>query len=203
MATDPAPGGDRPIIAAAPEDRQTIAATLTAAFHDDPVFGWFFPDADTRRTKMPELFARLYDVDMRFGSVVRSPGGEATSFWRAPGTAVTPPSVFIRHMPALLRLFGTRLGRLMAVSSAIEAHMPKGPFWYAHFVGVHPAAQRRGWGRAMMQGGIARAAADGVPLYLETARIENVRFYQALGFAVTGEWDVPKGPHFWSLTKAP
>jgi ribosomal protein S18 acetylase RimI-like enzyme len=202
LASDPAASANRPIIAAAPTDRLKVALTLAAAFHDDPVFGWFFPDADQRRAHLPELFARLYDVDMRFGSVVRSPGFEATSFWRAPGKAATPSSVFMRHMPALLRLFGTRIGRLMAVSSAIEAHMPKEPFWYAHFVAVRPAAQHQGWGRAMMQGGIARAAADGVPVYLETARIENVVFYQGLGFTVTGEWDVPKGPHFWSLTKA-
>ncbi len=192
------------MIACGSDDAASVANVLAAAFQDDPVFTWFFPDSDQRRASLPRLFARFYAVEMHFGEVVRAPDYEATSFWRAPGAAITPPSVFIRHMPALVGLFGLRLGRLMAVSKAIEEHMPKGqPFWYAHFVAVQPTQQRRGWGRAMMLGGIARAARDKVPLYLETARMENVTFYQGLGFDVTGEWAVPDGPHFWSLTKSP
>ena len=191
-------------MAGAIADRARVATILAAAFADDPVFEWFFPDRTQRRTCLPKLFARLYEVEMRYGAVVRAEDYQATSFWRAPGQAITPASAFIRQIPALVGLFGLRLGRLMAVSRAIEAHMPDGqPFWYAHFVGVQPAEQRHGWGRAMMQHGFARAAAADMPLYLETARPENVAFYRALGFEVTGEWNVPDGPHFWSLMRWP
>ena len=102
----------------------------------------------------------------------------------------------------LPRRAGTgRLPRALAVSNAIGAHLPRDfPFLYLHYAGVAPKHQGRGLAGAAIRAGQARAAKQGLPVHLETATETNVGIYLRLGFAVTGEYDVPGGgPHFWSM----
>jgi ribosomal protein S18 acetylase RimI-like enzyme len=183
-----------------PQSHPRLAQTLARAFLDDPVFRWMLPDAASRERRLLRFFAVLLRVEPKYGLVVATPDGLATSLWRPPGKAVTPTTEMLAHMPTLLAVFGTNLARTLATSGAIEAHMPKdGGFWYAHMVATDPAVQRQGRGSAMVRQGIERAKAEGAPVYLETARPENVRFYQGLGFEITGEWNIPHGPRMWSM----
>lgn len=193
---------DRSVLTNAAGTRGAVAISLAQAFQNDPVFRWLLPDDDARRAKLPKLFDLLFEIEQPIGDIRTSPAAEAASFWRPPGRAVTPFVEILKRALPLWGIFGFGLARMSAVTKAIEAHLPKdGAFWYAHFVGVRPDAQGRGWGRAMMRAGMARAAADGLPVYLETARPENVSFYSGLGFEVLGEWDVPGGPRFWSMIR--
>jgi ribosomal protein S18 acetylase RimI-like enzyme len=194
---------DRDLRPASDADRPEIVSTLAQAFAQDPVFRWMLPDGPVRLRRLPRLFDLLFGVERRRGLIVTAQDGGAASFWRRPGDAGAPPADVLRNALPLLGVFGGNIGRALAVSNAIEAHFPRDRrFWYAHFVGVRPDRQGKGWGGAMIRGGLARAAADGAPVYLETARPENVRFYVGLGFEVTAEWDIPRGPHFWSMIHA-
>jgi GNAT superfamily N-acetyltransferase len=77
------------------------------------------------------------------------------------------------------------------------------PEWVLDLLGVDPGAQGTGLGRMLVADGLARAAADGVPAYLQTYRIENVAWYRTLGFAVVSEVshaDVPQG---WGMRWTP
>lgn len=181
-----------------------IAQTLAAAFTTDPVFRWMIPDNITRQARMVRLFDLLLALHGRTGRILAPPGGEAASIWQPPGTAILSTATILAHLPRLLDVFGRHILRSLAVSGAIERHMPADePFWYLHFVGVEPSLQGRGLGKAMVRQGLGFAAADGLPTYLETARPENVALYLGLGFTVLGEWDVPNGPHFWSMLHRP
>ncbi len=51
----------------------------------------------------------------------------------------------------------------------------------------------------MVKFGLERAMRDGLPIYLETAKPENVRFYQGMGFELLDEWNIPRGPRMWSM----
>jgi GNAT superfamily N-acetyltransferase len=181
-------------------DRRAISAMLARAFADDPAIAWIFPDPAVRRRKLPSLFAMLFDEDAADGVRLMTPGGEATTLWRAPGHAETPPLTMLRSALPMLATFGFALGRAIAVANAIEAHFPKYPFWYLHIAGCDPVHQGKGLGKAAVQAGLDRMSGSGVPFYLETATERNLGFYQGLGFRVTGEWRVGRdGPLFWSM----
>ncbi|HWK35122.1 MAG TPA: GNAT family N-acetyltransferase, partial [Sphingomonas sp.] len=80
--------------------------------------------------------------------------------------------------------------------NAIDAHFPKGAFWYLHIAGCDPAHQGRGLGGAAIRAGFDAR----VPTYLETPVEGYVPLYQRLGFTLTGDWRVPGGgPRFWSM----
>ena len=67
------------------------------------------------------------------------------------------------------------------------------PHLYLWVVGVEPAAQGRGLGRALIEDAINRAQAHSVPVYLETATQQNLEMYLQLGFQLLGEVALPSG----------
>ena len=71
-------------------------------------------------------------------------------------------------------------------------------------VGVVPARQRQGLGRALLQPGLNQADAARLPCYLDTTLAENVIFYQKLGFHVLVETVEPEsGLQLWTLQRDP
>ena len=184
-------------------DRERVADLLARAFADDPAMAWIFPDPTERARRLPRLFGLLFDADAGAGMRLVTGGGEAATLWRGPGRARTSAGELLRQAVPMLTTFGTSLGRSLAVSGAIDAHMPVGDFWYLHITGCDPARQGEGHGRAAVRAGLDRAAGR-LPCYLETATEANLGFYAGLGFAVTGEWRVPRGgPGFWSMLRPP
>jgi ribosomal protein S18 acetylase RimI-like enzyme len=97
--------------------------------------------------------------------------------------------------------------RFMRVMTPLEhLHKANAParHWYLQWLGVDPPRQGQGIGSALMQPVLARADADSLPCYLETANARTVFLYQRHGFEVVVEGDLPKGaPHFWTMMRAP
>lgn len=193
---------DKPLRPATAADRDALVTTLTAAFFDDPVFAWMWPDVAERRVHLPRLFALNFDLDLPVARILNSNDSQAVSFWRPPGQAAASTLAYLLRPLQTWRAFGLAIGRVTAVADAIKAHLPtERPFWHVHFVGVAPALQGKGWGGAMMRAG--EGFAGGADIYLETARPQNVQFYTALGYRTTGEWQIPGGLTMWSMLKSP
>ena len=188
---------------AAATDRPAVAAMLARAFADDPAMSYIFPDPRDRAKRLPRLFAILFDVDAG-GMRLVTGDAQAATLWQRPGASRASRMDMVRRAIPLIGAFGFALPRALRVGDALAAHAPTGRHWYLHIAGVEPAHQGKGLGGASIREGLARATADGVPAYLETATERNVALYRSLGFEVTSEWSVPKdGPKFWSMLRAP
>lgn len=180
-----------------------VVETLAQAFQTDPALSWILPDPHHRASALRSLFRTLVPADMRAGVALRSAGDEAAALWRAPGQAHGGTLEFLRTVLPLIATFGTALPRGLKVQGGIDAHRPKGGFWYLHYVGVRTAHQGKGHGGRIIRAQTAVADAEGLPCWLETATPENVPLYERLGFVTQVEWDVPGGgPHFWGMMRA-
>jgi hypothetical protein len=84
----------------------------------------------------------------------------------------------------------------------VSAAIPAGPHWYLGVLATHPSRAGQRWGRAVMAPGLARAAEDGLPAYLETATRTNVELYQRAGWDVVQTVDNLPFP-VWVLAKHP
>ncbi|MBE1525935.1 GNAT superfamily N-acetyltransferase [Sphingopyxis sp. OAS728] len=179
-----------------------IIETLAQAFQTDPALSWILPDPVHRQRALRSLFHVLAPADLRVGVALRSAGDEAASLWRAPGRAHSGTLEFLRTVIPLVATFGAALPRGLKVQASIDAHRPKGHFWYLHYVGVRPEHQGKGHGGRIIRAQTAVADAKELPCWLETATPENVPLYERLGFVTQAEWDLPAGgPHFWGMMR--
>ena len=195
---------EKPIFQATSAQQQAVIATLSDAFMTDPALSFIVPDEAARARMLPKLFAYLVPDDAKAGRVTRSGNDEAAALWRDPGMAKDASGPSLMLVWNMLRIFGMAIPRASTVADALAAHLPDGRYHYLHFVGVRAVHQGKGWGGAIIREGLARADADGLPTWLETATPENVPLYERLGFVTQVEWDIPKGgPHFWGMLRAP
>jgi ribosomal protein S18 acetylase RimI-like enzyme len=191
-----------------PESRLAeTAQALSAAFVNDPLQSYTFPDEAVRRRLSPPHFGALLRYGLMAGEVLASaePGGGA-SVLLPPDASPTEEMFVASGLARLGELLGEDAARRFgSVIDFIEpfhrASMPE-PHWYVMVVGVAPAFQGQGLGRALLQPMLDRADADLLPCYLETTQPKNVTFYQRLGFRVLREEVEPEsGLRIWTFRR--
>lgn len=97
-----------------------------------------------------------------------------------------PPPPWVELRTLWVQGFSVR-ARWAESFEALQARHPIEPHWYLATLGVHPDAQRRGVGHALVAPLLQRADEDGVATYLETDRAANLPFYENLGFQILEE----------------
>jgi ribosomal protein S18 acetylase RimI-like enzyme len=110
---------------------------------------------------------------------------------------VMVPQIPWRLLPSLLAVGPGALGRLSTLGEAGMRHDPPQRHHHVELVVVEAGQQGQGIGRLMMQE-LCRKL-DQLPdmAYLETDKLENVRFYKRFGFEVTAEATVLQTPAWY------
>jgi ribosomal protein S18 acetylase RimI-like enzyme len=183
------------------------AEALSAAFMDDPLQSYTFPDPDERRRLSPSHFLALLKYGLLAGEVLTSaePGAGA-AVWLPPDVTHTDAMMAASGLARLDALIGDaparRFGGVIGFAEPLHRDAMPEPHWYVMVIGVAPAFQGQGLGRALLQANLDRAEADGVPCYLETTQPKNVTFYQRLGFRVLREAVEPEsGLTIWTFRR--
>lgn len=186
-------------------DVAQLSDVLASAFEVDPFSRWLFgPDrlhdrlrksfeSQLRVISMPKK--ECYTTEDLAGAALWAPPGRwKLSFWQE-----------MRLAPSYLRMLGPRgAARAAPAARMIERAHPREPHWHLAVLGVAPERQRSGVGHALLQPVLERADADGMVAYLETARPENITYYERHGFQVTKELELPNdGPPLWTMTRRP
>ena len=180
--------------------------TLGQAFTDDPAFVWLLGGDDvSRQARIQRFFAVILPHALNDGLVFTSANSDAVAIWRKPGEVHPGFGEFLRTLLPFLRVFRSGVLRGLQLENAMRAHHPiPDDFYYLQFVGVSPASQGKGLGRSVIQAGIQRAEAEGLPVVLETAKESNVSIYRRMGFEVLSEWQAKaSAPPFWTMLRQP
>ena len=179
-----------------PSDRAACAKQITASFADDPFVRTLVPRDSEYEAVMPVTTEGLvWAVDTSFAltDVLCDESGRvvATALWEE---AQPTPGAFAR-MVALLGLMTYHMGlrKMQSYAGAIFAmegkrHHHAGTALHLQILGTCPSMQNKGLGGKLIEVGIARAEARGVPCYLESSNPKNVPFYKRHGFAVVEEY---------------
>lgn len=97
-------------------------------------------------------------------------------------------------------------GRLVAMVGELErqhAELVSEPHLRLEFFGVVPSSQRAGIGTALIEHGHHRADELGLPCYLETFTLPNVRYYERRGYQLIREYEVGEAVPVFALIRAP
>ncbi|GAA1936290.1 GNAT family N-acetyltransferase [Streptomyces durmitorensis] len=184
------------------DDASAIGHTLARAFDDDPMMRWFFPDDATREAGLGRYFATIFTRQyVRHGVCEHTPA--AAAYWVPPGAQdkAVPDAETIKELTAIL---GDQASLFQQAVEAAAGHGPQEPHWYLAVLGADPAVQGQGHGAALLRSGLAKADADGLPVYLESSKPSNLPVYEHFGFTVLGEIQLPGGgPTLWAMRRAP
>lgn len=187
------------------------AQALADAFADDPLFAFLAGNEDALRRWLPVAQEANLRMTLPDGHTygLRTSEGEV-----AGGMCLLPPDRFpvsIGRNLAFLWTLITRpnpwtpalargLRRSRPYLDAWEAMHVREPHWYLYDIGVARAHQGRGGGQRLMAHAFELAAADGLPIYLETQTEANLGFYRHMGFElVDRRRPHPEGPPTWGL----
>jgi ribosomal protein S18 acetylase RimI-like enzyme len=124
--------------------------------------------------------------------------------WERPGEWKVGMLEQLRLLPAMARINGRLLPRVMRALAALESNHPAEPHYYLPFVGVDPEWQGRGLGAALLRPILDRCDMEKIPAYLEASSPRNRALYERHGFEVTEEFAVgPGSPPVWRMWRAP
>jgi ribosomal protein S18 acetylase RimI-like enzyme len=185
-------------------DAAAIGDLFSRAFARDPVTSWVTSDPVRRERVLSRLNAAIVRHEgVPHGATYVAEDQDAilgAEIWRPPGPL--PPNW--RSVPfALLGglALGRDMGRMITMGRAAARARPRQRHWYLQLLGVDPEAQHAGVGRALVETHLLVVDRQKLPAYLETT-VENVPFYEGVGFRVTGEIRAGRGaPREYSLLR--
>lgn len=177
------------------EQPDVVGAVLGRAFIDDPVFGWLLQDQAERERRLCLVFqAFATGARHRDGAqVLVTAERTAAAIWLPPGGWKTPTTELLQQGPRLIRAFGPRIVRALALLTRVEKHHPAEPHWYLEAIGTVPESRGRGVGPSVMTPVLDRCDAERLPAYLESSNPRNISFYERHGFVRRPLFDLPAG----------
>jgi ribosomal protein S18 acetylase RimI-like enzyme len=180
---------------------------MAEAFMDDPFCRFVIPDDTTRLELTREMFTLTCRSRIERGEILLGieDQGQIAGVICASGPFETQAPDGLR---TAWEEFDRRLGRLGAerfdryVGMEQERRSPE-PQIHVNGLAVRPALQGNGFGRAPLEAVIAisESTPESAGVGLDTATIENVRFYERRGFRVLSEGDIG-GCRMWFMFRA-
>jgi ribosomal protein S18 acetylase RimI-like enzyme len=190
-----------------PACQREAAEVLARAFFNDPLIAHYLPDPDQRENLLPGLMRASIRYCLLYGEVWAPADLSAAACWLPPGQTDLRALGLIRAGLGVVSLgIGWQaLWRVRAIEAEVDRlhhRVMPGPHWYLMLLGVAPGRQGQGLGSRLIAPQLARAAAAGLPVYLETMTELDVAFYRKNGFEVGGEISIARsGLRVWAMRR--
>jgi GNAT superfamily N-acetyltransferase len=185
-----------------------VVSVLARAFYPDPVFSFFARDRLHEYSLLASIFQAFVADTKGFDTTWVAEAGDQI----VGGAVWLPPAGMPRGARREIML-NVRTGRVLArarnrvagfkLLDKMDRLHPHDPHWYLMLLGTDPLVQGKGVGGRLLQEGLARADADGLPCYLETQKEENLAFYGRHGFVARNTIEVRGAPTVWTMQREP
>lgn len=178
-------------------DLEPAVATIVAAFHDDPLWSWLFPDPQQRADQHATVFGLYAEAALPKGGVwMTDERGSAVAIFTPPGERELSEDGEARLEQFLGESLGDHAPAALEVFERFTAATPAGPpFYYLSFLGTRPDSRGRGIGMGLLAELGAVADREGRPIYLESTNPANTPRYERLGFIRQTDFSTPDDSH--------
>ncbi len=173
--------------------------SLKDAFDNDPLWAEVFKDVPDKGKALSAFFTIPLLYGMKFGKTcATAPSTEGVAVW-VPGKYADMSMWGMLRSGALL--YGMKIGKEavhnLAIVSKQTGHkrkrlMKNQAYIYLTIIGVSSSAQGKGFGSKLMDTIKQECDNEGLSLYLETEKEENLSFYEKHGFTVLEKINLPK-----------
>jgi len=175
------------------DDMDAACEVIGLAFADNPNTLAIVRGDRAKAQRMMKSSARIakFGRTCSYGLVAELDNRVAGALNAVPWPLCQPPAgEKLRLAPALIRTMGSALPRALKMTGVWTKHDPKEPHWHIGPIGVDPAWQGQGVGKALLGSLLEMADEDGLPAYLETDVDRNVALYEKFGFHVIGQENI-------------
>lgn len=185
------------------------AGVLARAFQNDPMMKYFVADSARMLDRPVGLYRASIRLGLSYGEVYTTRSMAGVAIWVSPGHTDFTLGQLLRSglLTAALSMGLKSMVRFMKSASFLEKvknQVISRPHWVLVLLGIEPAQQSRMLGGLLIQPILARADAEGVPCYLDSANERNHAFYRRHGFKVAAQGQVPQGgPQIWAMLREP
>ena len=172
-------------------DADGVFDAIVAAFVDDPVVRWSFPDLETYQAHFPAFARAFAGLALPEGTAFATEDLAGAALWLAPETGPDEEAMAAIFMETTSP---AQQAEIFAVMEQMGGYHPQEPHWYLPLIGVDPAKHGTGYGSALLRASLARCDADGMPAYLEATSVRNVPLYERQGFVRLGTIQAGSSP---------
>jgi GNAT superfamily N-acetyltransferase len=178
-------------------DFDAVVTTIVAAFREDPLWSWMFPDLRRRAAQHATVFGLYVEGALPNGGVwMADESASAAAVFTPPGKRELSEDAEARLETFIPEALGDHAPAVLETLERFEAALPEGPpFYYLSFLGTHPGSRGRGIGMGLLGELAARADREGRPIYLESTNPANTPRYERLGFSGQAEFATPDDLH--------
>lgn len=181
-------------------DIEDVIDTLVLAFASDPVARWLYPNPRDYMEYFPEVVKKYASKAFERDTAYYVQDFSGVALWLPPNVHPDEEGLAEVLQDSLPE---KRLETALAGFGQLDDYHPDEPHWHLAFLGVEPTKQRNGLGSALLERGLATCDEEGVPVYLESAKTENVSLYLRHGFEVLGTTDEGEMPPFIPMSRRP
>ena len=168
-----------PITTVGEDERGAAVATITAAFVDDPVERWLYPELDAYTAHFPAFVAAFGAGAFEGRTVWKLGNFSAVALWLGPGVAADGTAI----VDVLAGTVATdKHEHLFSVLDQMDRAHPTYPHWYLPWFGVRPELQGGGLGGSLLEHCLRFVDESRLPAYLETPNPRTIAFYERHGF---------------------
>ena len=185
-------------------DIENSVEILAISFLNDPALTWLVDDADERFKVLSDYFRVFMALGINKGTVhiaeIKGMGMVGVSIW-------CPPDAEDEDFEnELVRFAGVHAPRFLQYGEITHAHYPPADNYYKlALVAIHPAAQGKGIGTALMYHQLDELDRIGMPTYLEAStRLSAGGLYERAGYQPVGRpIRFPSGEEIYPLWRNP
>lgn len=198
------------IIRLKPEQLNHAAKVVADSFFDYPSLIFYFPEPGRRARWLKWYMERVLKTALLFGEVLATQDLSGVLFALPPGRTRLGNREYAKA-GFLAAPFVIGLRRYPGVSecedylaNTQEILLAGRPHYYLWGLSVDPAKQKTGSGTALLNFLLKKTDAEGMPVYLETHKKQNVVYYEKRGFRLIHTDIIPKHDlDFWSMIHEP
>jgi ribosomal protein S18 acetylase RimI-like enzyme len=181
---------DTKIIKANYSDKEIVLGILCKSFDSNKSVNYVVKQDEKRQKRIRNLMEYSYEICSMFGQVYLSDDKKACALILFPDKKKTSlKSIFLDTKMAISCVGIERVSKVLDRDSKIKKSYPNDQILYLWFIGVNPAEQQKGIGSNLLKKIIKESALSKRPIYLETSMLENIHFYNRLGFDIYKELD--------------
>ena len=183
--------------------------TLAEVFQDNPLFGYFIPDASERKCNLHYMFEVMVRYCVMYGEVyTTSKDMEGVALWLPPDNVEMSMWKMMRSggLSLYFRFGKEVMPRTMSfmdnVITPIHKNYAAFRHWYLYLIGVRSVLQGKGYASALLRPMLARIDQENLPCYLEPLDEIGVSIYRHYGFKVVSETKIPNtNVSIWAMIR--